>query len=64
MTDSKEQEERLAAVRNAVATVRLAGQEIDPERLVDLHRVASGELDLADLKSSLFKRIAAGEFRY
>jgi hypothetical protein len=26
--------------------------------------VASGELDLADLKSSLFKRIAAGEFRY
>lgn len=51
--------ERLAAVRNAVGSVRLAGMEPDAATVADMERVARGELTFEAAHAALFARIAA-----
>jgi Antitoxin VbhA len=61
--NDREQLYRQQAVANAIATVRLAGMEIDSITLADLERVARGEITTTEALIHLRKRIAAGEFR-
>jgi len=63
MTDPNEQAERLAAVKNAIGTTRLAGLEIDEETKADLYRVSRGEITIEAVKERLWQRIKAGEFK-
>ena len=50
---------RLAAVRNAVGSVRLEGLEPDAATVADMERVARGELTFEAARAALFARIAA-----
>lgn len=59
----REQLYRQQAVANAIATVRLAGMEIDSITLTKLERVARGEITTKEVLTHLWRRIAAGEFR-
>jgi hypothetical protein len=53
--------ERLAAVRDAVATVRLEGLEPDAATIDVMERVALGELTVAEARALIHARIARGE---
>lgn len=56
--------ERLAAVRNAVGSVRLAGLEPDAATVADMERVARGELTFEAAHAALCARIAAERRTY
>ncbi len=51
------------AIRNAVAHQRLEGVEADPRTISELHRVAKGEIQFADVIRHLKQRIASGDFQ-
>jgi len=53
--------ERLAAVRDAVASVRLEGLEPTPALVAQLEQVASGERTLEEILTDIRDRIARGE---
>ena len=61
--NDREQLYRQQAVANAIATVRLAGLEIDSITLIDMERIARGEITTKEALTHLRQRIAAGEFR-
>lgn len=52
---------RQAAVRNAIASQRMAGLEPEAEFVLDLHRFARGECELEDVLNTFKARIARGE---
>jgi hypothetical protein len=60
-TDARTVAERLAAVRDAVASQRLEGLEVDAETVADLERAARGELDVEAVLAGIQARIARGE---
>jgi hypothetical protein len=61
--NDREQLYRQQAVANAIATVRLAGMEIDSITLADMERIACGEITTEQALAHLRQRIDAGEFR-
>jgi hypothetical protein len=63
MIDEREKSARHAAVANAIATVRLEGQIVDPVTAEDLYRHARGEIELEDVLRHLRERVVAGAFR-
>lgn len=61
--NDRQQLYRQRAVNNAIATVRLAGAEIDSITLAEMERIARGEITTKEALAHLWQRIAAGEFR-
>lgn len=50
-------------VANAIASQRLEGLEVDSKTITDLHRIASGEIKVADAIQNIKERVSAGEFQ-
>lgn len=57
--DAETVAQRLAAVSNAVGSVRLAGLEPDAATVADMERVARGQRTFQAARAALFARIAA-----
>lgn len=53
--------DRMAALRDAVASQRLEGLEPSPTVIAALQRVAHGELTVDDVVAEIHARIARGE---
>lgn len=53
--------QRMFAVRNAVASQRLEGLEVDHRTIVDLERAARGEIDAKDVIAAIHGRISRAE---
>lgn len=52
--------ERLAAVRDAIASQRLEGLDVDAATAADLERAARGELSVEEVLAGIRARIARG----
>ncbi|WP_141217960.1 hypothetical protein [Bordetella genomosp. 5] len=62
MSTSWTQLEAARAIRNAVAQQRFEGVDPDQRTIAELHRVAKGEIQFADLIHDLRQRIVSGDF--
>lgn len=61
VTDAGAVADRMAALRDAVASQQLEGLEPSPTVIAALQRVAHGELTVDDVVTEIHARIARGE---